>query len=167
MRAIRVASAALLGVSALLLTAPAAQARGDTEGFRVAVLPSTVAPGGRVTLHATGCEQSVSVSSGVFDTVIIPRGRTSARVVMDRDAEPGARYEVSFHCGTFWQDVDLTIGGGRDVAPPHWHNGVAAGEGGSLADLNLKEIGMGAALIAASLGTAHHLSRRRGDEDGT
>lgn len=167
MRAIPVASAALLGVSALVMTAPAARAQADTEGFRVAVLPSTIAPGGQVTLHAAGCEQSVSVSSGVFDTVIIPRGRTWARAVVDRDAKPGAVYEVSFHCGTFWQDVDLTIAGSRSTAPPHWHKGVDAGEGGSLADLNLKEIGMGAALIAASLGTAYHLSRRRGDEDGT
>ena len=166
MRAIRVASAALLGAGALALAAPTAQARGDTEGFRVDVLPSTIAPGGQVTLQATGCEQSVSVSSGIFDTVIIPRGRTSARAVVDWDAKPGAVYEVSFHCGTFWQDVDLTIAGGRHVTPPHWEKGVQAGEGGSLADLNLKQIGLGAAFIAASLGTAYHLSRRRTGEEG-
>ncbi|WP_031482443.1 hypothetical protein [Streptomyces bicolor] len=167
MRAIRAASAALMGVSALVVSSPVAQARAATEGFRVAVLPSTVAPGGHVTLHAAGCEQSVSVSSGVFDTIIIPQGRTWARAVVDRDAEPGAVYEVSFHCGTFWQDVDLTIAGGRASAPPHWQKGVAAGGGGSLGDLNLKEIGMGAALIAGSLGTAYHLSRRGDDEDGS
>ncbi|MFI6007597.1 hypothetical protein ACIBAG_02015 [Streptomyces sp. NPDC051243] len=167
MRAIRAASAALLGVSALVVTAPVAQARADSAVFRVAVLPSTVAPGGRVALHAVGCEQSVSVSSGVFDTIIIPRGRTWAKAVVDRDAEPGAVYEVSFHCGTFWQDVDLTIAGGRASAAPHWRKGVDAGGGGSLADLNLKEIGMGATLIAGSLGTAYHLSRRRDDEDGS
>ncbi|NUP24824.1 MAG: hypothetical protein HOZ81_53980 [Streptomyces sp.] len=167
MRAIRVASAALLGVSALALTAPTAQARGDGEGgFRVGVLPSTVAPGGRVTLHATGCEQSVSVSSGVFDTIIIPRGYTSGRAVVDWEAKPGAVYEVSFRCGTFWQDVDLTIAGGRDGAPPHWEKGVQAGEGGTFADLNLKQIGLGGALIAGTLATAHHLSRRRRGEEG-
>lgn len=166
MRAIHVASAALVGLGALAVTAPVALAHGDADGFRVAVLPSTVDPGGRVTLHATGCEQSVSVSSGVFDTVVVPRGRTGVRAVVDRDAEPGAVHEVSFHCGTFWQDVDLTVAGGRSSAAPHWRTGVAAGEGGSLADLNLKEICMGAALIAASLGTAYHLSRRSGDEDG-
>ncbi|MGW6903311.1 hypothetical protein [Streptomyces sp. NPDC054940] len=166
MRAIPVASAVLLSLSTFVLSPPAAQSGGDAEGFRVSVLPSTVAPGGRVMLHATGCEQSVSVSSGVFDTVIIPRGRTSARSVVDRDARPGAGYEVSFHCGTFWQDVDLTIAGGREAAPPHWRKGVDAGDGGSLADLDLKQIGIGAALITASLGTAYHLSRRRGDEDG-
>lgn len=167
MRAIRVASAALLGVSALVMTAPAAQANGDSPGFRVDVLPSTVAPGDKVTLLTTGCEKSVSVSSGVFDTVIIARGETTARVKVDRDAEPGTVHEVSFHCGTFWQDVDLTIAGGRPgtPVPDYRQHGVQAGEGGSLADLNLKEIGLGAALITAALGTAHHLSRRRIGED--
>jgi hypothetical protein len=165
MRPIPVASAIVLSLSTFVLSPPAAQAGGDTEGFRVAVLPSTVAPGERVVLLTSGCEQSVSVSSGVFDTVIIPRGRTMARSVVDRDARPGAVYEVSFHCGTFWQDVDLTIAGGREAAPPHWHKGVDAGEGGGPGDLDLRQIGMGAALITASLGTAYHLSRRRDDED--
>ncbi|MET9832646.1 hypothetical protein ABZ078_25820 [Streptomyces sp. NPDC006385] len=168
MRAIRVASAALLGLSALVMTTPAAQASGESHGFRVDVLPSTIAPGGKVTLRATGCEKSVSVSSGVFDTIIIPRGHTTARAKVDWDAKPGAVYEVSFHCGTFWQDVDLTIAGGRHVSPvpDYRQHGVQAGEGGSLAELNLKHIGLGAALITASLGTAYHLSRRHESEDG-
>lgn len=182
MRAIRIASAALLGVSALAVTAPAAQARGDASGFWVNVLPTTVAPGEQVRLRATGCDQSVAVSSGVFDTVTIPRGRTTTRATVDRDARPGAVYEVSFYCGTFWQSVDLTIGGGRpapvhpDPHPhprphphphPHPQRGVHAGEGGSLAGLDLKDIGLGAALIAGSLGTAYHFSRRPTGEDDT
>ncbi|MDO0909918.1 hypothetical protein QQM39_03285 [Streptomyces sp. DT2A-34] len=168
MRAIRIASAALLGVSALAMAAPAAQARGDASGFWVNVLPTTVAPGGQVKLRATGCDQSVAVSSGVFDTVTIPRGRTTTRVTVDRDARPGAVYEVSFYCGTFWQSVDLTIAGGRPApVHPHPQRGVHAGEGGSLAGLDVKEIGLGGALIAASLGTAYHLSRRPTGEDDT
>ncbi|MGN9758279.1 hypothetical protein [Streptomyces sp. SD31] len=168
MHAIRIASAALLAVSALAMAAPAAQARGDASGFWVNVLPTTVAPGGQVKLRATGCDQSVAVSSGVFDTVTIPRGRTTTRVTVDRDARPGAVYEVSFYCGTFWQSVDLTIAGGRPgPMRPHPQHGVHAGEGGSLAGLDLKEIGLGGALIAASLGTAYHLSRRPTGEDDT
>jgi hypothetical protein len=42
---------------------------------------------------------------------------------------------------------------------------VHAGEGGTLAGFDLKEIGLGAALIAGSLGVAYHFSRRRTDED--
>ncbi|MFD5008422.1 hypothetical protein [Streptomyces chartreusis] len=179
MRAIRVASAALLGVSALAMTAPAAQAQGDNSGFWATVRPTTVEPGEHVRLRATGCEQSVTVSSGVFDTVTIPRSRTTAWARVDRDARRGAVYEVSFYCGTFWQSVDLTIAGGRPDRPDrpdrparpdrpeHPEHGVRAGEGGTLAGLDLKEIGLGAALITAALGTAYHLSRRRTDEDGS
>ncbi|MFB6637238.1 hypothetical protein ACFCYF_08280 [Streptomyces chartreusis] len=170
MRAIRVASAALLGVSALAVTAPAAQAQGDNSGFWATVRPTTVAPGEHVRLRATGCEQSVTVSSGVFDTVTIPRWRTTAWARVDRDARRGAVYEVSFYCGTFWQSVDLTIAGGRPDRPDRPEqpeHGVRAGEGGTLAGLNLKEIGLGAALITAALGTAYHLSRRRTEEDGS
>ncbi|WCH97018.1 hypothetical protein POD33_34755 [Streptomyces moderatus] len=170
MRAIRVASAALLGVSALAMTAPAAQAQGDNSGFWATVRPTTVEPGEHVRLRATGCEQSVTVSSGVFDTVTIPRWRTTAWARVDRDARRGAVYEVSFYCGTFWQSVDLTIAGGRPDRPDrpeHPEHGVRAGEGGTLAGLDLKEIGLGAALITAALGTAYHLSRRRTDEHGS
>ncbi|GHH17532.1 hypothetical protein [Streptomyces lanatus] len=169
MRAIRVATAALLGVGALAVTAPAAQAQGDNSGFWATVRPTTVPPGGLVRLRATGCEQSVTVSSGVFDTVTIPRGRTTARARVDRDARPGAVYEVSFYCGTFWQSVDLTIAGGgpdRPDRPDVPQRGVHAGEGGSFAGLDLKEIGLGAVLITAVLGTTHRLSRPRADEDG-
>lgn len=169
MRAIRVTSAALLGVTALAMGAPAARAYGDDSGFWARVVPSTVAPGGQVTLRATGCEQSVTVASAVFDTVTIRRWHTTARAVVDRDARPGAVYEVSFYCGTFWQSVDLTIAGGRPapVRPDHPRKGVHAGEGGTLAGLNLKELGLGAALVTGALGTAYHLSRRRTGEEDT
>ncbi len=40
-----------------------------------------------------------------------------------------------------------------------------AGEGGTFAGFDLKELGLGAALITGALGTAYHLSRRRTDED--
>lgn len=168
MRAIRVTSAALLGVTALAMTAPAARADEMDRGFWARVLPATVAAGGQVTLRATGCEQSVTVASAVFDTVTIPRGRTTARATVDRDARPGAVHEVSFYCGTFWQSVDLTIAGGRPapVRPEHPQKGVHAGEGSSSDGLNLKELALGAALVTGALGTAYHLSRRRTDEDG-
>jgi hypothetical protein len=44
--------------------------------------------------------------------------------------------------------------------------GVHAGEGGSIAGFDLKELGIGAALIAGSVGAAYHFSRRRTGEDG-
>ncbi|EGX54703.1 lipoprotein [Streptomyces zinciresistens K42] len=170
MRAIRAAAAALLGVGALTATAPAAQASGDSSGFWARVVPSTVEPGGRIRLRATGCEQSVTVSSGVFDTVTIPRGRTSAGAVVDRTARRGAVYEVSFYCGTFWQSVDLTVAGrpgpDRPDRPGHPQKGVRAGAGGgSLAGVDAKALGLGALLVAGALGTAYRRTRRRGGRD--
>ncbi|MBC9725964.1 hypothetical protein [Streptomyces sp. TRM68367] len=171
MRVIRVASAALLGVSALALTSCAPHAWAEGAGFRVGVVPSAVEAGEQVTLRATGCEQDVIVSSRAFDTVTIRRGQTSAHAVVDWDTEPGAAYEVTFHCGTFWQTVDLTIAGGRPDPDPRPHpvprHGVQAGEGGSSAGFELREIGLGAALIAGSLGVAYRRSRRDTGKEGT
>lgn len=82
MRAVHLASAALLGVGALTLAAPAAFAmdggdRGNSFGFDVS--PTTAAAGDRVTLSVWGCETEVEVSSGVFDPVVIPKGSTRPR----------------------------------------------------------------------------------------
>ncbi|MEV7284869.1 hypothetical protein AB0O01_09970 [Streptomyces sp. NPDC093252] len=191
MRAIRVGSAALLAVGALSLTAPVAQARGEEESrLRVSVAPQTIAAGGRVTLRAEGCERSVRVSSGVFDDVHIERDRGTAVATIDREARKGAVYEVSFHCGNFRERAQLTIAEGRgssyedgyddggggydsgydreseDSYGDYPQRGVHAGEGGSFGGFDLKEIGLGAALIAGSVGVAYHLSRRRSAEQG-
>ncbi|MFE4665053.1 hypothetical protein ACFRI7_20880 [Streptomyces sp. NPDC056716] len=179
MRAIRVGSAALLAVSALALTAPAAQARGEEESrLRVSVAPQTIAAGGRVTLRAEGCEREVRVSSGIFDDVTISRGRGSAEATIDREARKGAVYEVKFHCGTFWETAELTVAEGRhdssydsgysdsDYSGSGYpQRGVHAGEGGSLGGFDIEEIGLGLALIAGSVGAAYHFSRRRSAEE--
>ena len=100
MRTIRAASAALLGVAALALTTSAATAapHGNVTPFGFTVSPSTVAPGGTVTLALSDCGRPATVSSGVFDTVTVPTGR-SATATVDADARPGARYQVTFTCG--------------------------------------------------------------------
>jgi hypothetical protein len=174
MRAIRVASAALLGVSALALSTPAAVAKGDNNitPFGFSVLPSTIAAGGQVTLQLDrdngGCKGSATVTSAVFDTITIPGNRSSATAVVDWDAKPGAVYKVTFACDGVSGSTDLTIAGGRPVNPtPYPYRGVHAGEGGTVAGFDLKEIGLGAALIAGSVGAAYHFSRRRTGEDGT
>ncbi|WP_405650399.1 hypothetical protein [Streptomyces sp. NBC_00019] len=173
MRAIRVASAALLGVSALALAAPAAVAQGDNiTPFGFSVLPSTVAAGGQVTLQLDrdkgGCVGSATVSSGVFDTISIPGNRSSATAVVDWDAKPGATYKVTFSCDGVSGSTQLTIATGRtNPTPyPYTNQGVHAGEGGTVAGFDLKEIGLGAALIVGSVGAAYYFSRRRTGEDG-
>ncbi|MET7452634.1 hypothetical protein ABZT03_12180 [Streptomyces sp. NPDC005574] len=175
MRAIRVASAALLGVSALALSAPAAVADDHyvmSNGY--SVLPSTVAPGGQVVLQVdrdlSGCAQTVTVSSSVFDTVTIPPRRTVATAAVAWDASPGAVYRVTFTCGGLSAVKNLTVAGGRHDGPTPLpvspYRGVHAGEGGSIAGFDLKEIGLGLALVTGSVAVAYRLSRRRAGEDG-
>lgn len=192
MRAIRVASAALLGVGALTLCAPAALANDgggrDDHGtpFGFEVQPSTIAAGGRLTLRLDrdrgGCKGPARVTSGVFDTVTIEPGRGSATVEVDWDARPRASYQVTFSCDGMSGSTELTIAGGRDSdhrpdhdgypdhdsRPDHYPNpdrGVHAGEGGSVAGFDLKELGLGAALVAGSVAAAYHYARRRSGED--
>ena len=174
MRAIRVASAALLGVTALTFTAPAAFA-GDRDDhgitpFAFSVQPSTIAAGGQVSLllkREGGCKGSATVTSGVFDTVTIPPGQSSATAMVDWDARPGAVYDVTFSCGGASGSTGLTIAGGRPVTPTPvpLQRGVRAGVGGSAGGFDLKEIGMGAALIAGSVGAAWYMTRRRTSSD--
>ncbi|MDX6361620.1 MAG: hypothetical protein QOC85_623, partial [Streptomyces sp.] len=58
-----------------------------------------------------------------------------------------------------------SIAGGRPNNPTHTpapvQRGVRAGVGGSVASFDLHEIGLGAALIAGSVGAAWYMSRRR------
>ncbi|MEU1476650.1 hypothetical protein [Streptomyces sp. NPDC005760] len=176
MRAIRVASAALLGMTALTFSAPAAVAKSDTiTPFGFSVLPSTIAAGGQVTLllerdHG-GCKGSATVTSAVFDTITIPSHKSQAVAVVDWDARPGAVYRVTFTCDGVSGSTGLTIAGGRPVGPTpvplNPDRGVHAGEGGSLAGFDLKELGIGALLITGSVGAAYHFARRRTGEDGT
>ena len=118
MRAIRAASAALLGVAALALTAPVPRRRrphGNITPFGFTVSPSTVAPGGTVTLALSDCGRPATVSSGVFDTVTVPTGR-SVTATVDGDARPGARYQVTFTCGGQSGTTGLAIARGREPA---------------------------------------------------
>ncbi|MEU4165477.1 hypothetical protein AB0F46_01145 [Streptomyces sp. NPDC026665] len=178
MRAIRVASAALLGVTALTFAAPAALAGDGDHGltpitpFAFSVQPSTVAAGGQVSLllkRDGQCRGTATVTSGVFDTVSIPPGQSSATTTVDWDARPGAVYDVTFSCGGASGSTGLTIAGGRPVTPTPvpLQRGVRAGVGGSAGGFDIKQIGMGAALIAGSVGAAWYLSRRRTSSDET
>ncbi|MFE1288899.1 hypothetical protein [Streptomyces sp. NPDC058751] len=179
MRAIRVASAALLGVTALALAAPAALAGDGDHGltpitpFAFSVQPSTVAAGGQVSLllkRDGGCRGTATVTSGVFDTVSIPPGQSSATARVDRDARPGAVYDVTFSCGGASGSTGLTISGGHHPVPPTpvpLQRGVRAGVGGSAGGFDLKQIGLGTALIAGSVGAAWYMSRRRTSSDET
>ncbi|MGW7269185.1 hypothetical protein ACWGH5_01605 [Streptomyces sp. NPDC054864] len=185
MRAIRVASAALLAAGTLTLTAAGATTafadENDTNnnitsfGFRVE--PSTIAAGGQVTLSVDGCEGNTTVTSGVFNDAQIPQGQQSATATVFEDAKPGAMYEVTFDCKGEKGTTDLTIATGRPTHQPTHHpthhptapvrHGVKAGVGGSLGGFDLHEIALGGALIVGTIGTAYYWTRRRtGDGNG-
>ncbi|GHB10820.1 MULTISPECIES: hypothetical protein [Streptomyces] len=175
MRAIRVAPAALLGAAACLLTAPAALAHvptGGTSTFTPTITPSTVAPGGRVTLGAMGCTSDATAFSGVFDTITIPRGR-SATATVDWDAKRGSVYEVTFRCGTTTRTADLSITSGATATPTTAPttapttsstaspSGVLGGLGGSVDTMDPGEIAAGSALVTVAAAGAFFALRKR------
>ncbi|MEU5717021.1 hypothetical protein AB0G71_14735 [Streptomyces sp. NPDC020403] len=166
MRAIRVAPVALLGAVACALMTPAASAQvltgGTSTTFTPTLTPSTVAPGGRVTLGAVGCTGDATASSGVFDTVTIPRGK-SATTTVGQGAKRGAVYQVTFRCGATTRTAALTITAATtpttsSTASPR---GVLGGLGGSIDPVGPAEIAAGSALVtAAAAGTFFALRRR-------
>ncbi|MFJ7996295.1 hypothetical protein ACIQ7D_03855 [Streptomyces sp. NPDC096310] len=172
MRAIRAATTATLGVAALALTAPPAGAavHGGSTPFGFTVTPSTVAPGGRVTLGVTNCATSATASSAVFDTVTIPSGRTAAATV-DWDAKRGAVYQVSFSCNGTTGRTNLTVAAAAaptraptasatSVTP----SGVRGGLGGSVGGVGPGELAAGTALVVAAAAGALWTARRRTED---
>lgn len=174
MRAIRVASVALLSTAAFALTAPMASANDggttpNVTSFGFTVSPTTVAAGGTVTLNATGCQEPlVKVSSGIFDAVELNEGKPATAKV-DPDAKPGAQYEVTFDCKGEKGKTTLTVADksagtgtgtekGKETTPS---KGVKAGLGGGAGGLNGTEIAAGSALLAGALGGGVFLMRRR------
>ncbi|MCX5229860.1 hypothetical protein ABZY16_29005 [Streptomyces sp. NPDC006553] len=179
MRAIRAASAALLSAAVVVTVAPVALAGDDDHNitsFGFSVSPETVAPGGTVTLKSDGCEMpSVTVTSGVFDTVTLNEGR-SGNATVDVDAKAGAQYEITFDCKGERGTTTLTIAQGatggnttghNESTPPGAHKGVKAGYGtaatsGADTDgLGVTEVVTGVLLIVGALGAAVVLTRRR------
>lgn len=172
MRAIRrAAPVALLGAVALALTAPRPPAaaaahpgglpprHGDAT-FHAHLSPTVIAPGGRVMLIVSGCRGDTTVSSGVFAPVTVPPRSGTHTAVVDRDARPGAEYQVRFACADgAVRTIDLTVRDGHRGGPPPRH-GVQAGLGGSLGSFDLQQIAVGVLLLTGALGLAYRRSRR-------
>ncbi|MEU6945095.1 hypothetical protein ABZ957_07635 [Streptomyces sp. NPDC046316] len=157
---------------------PAAEAVPSTDGttdnvtpFGFSVTPATVAPGGTVTLTSDGCEaSSVTVTSGVFDTVTLTEGRAGTATI-DVEAKIAAEYEVTFDCKGRKGTAPLTITAGSTGHSAGGHDtgadkGVKAGFGGGAGELGATEVATGTALIAGALGGGGMLlMRRRGTGD--
>ncbi|MFD3941971.1 hypothetical protein [Streptomyces sp. NPDC058579] len=170
----------------------AATGEGTGQGitsFGFSVSPSTVAPGGKVTLKADGCETpSVTVTSGVFATVTLDEGRSGTATV-DADAKVAAEYQVTFDCKGEKGTTKLIIAGqstgghetggqstgGGDGASTGTstgistgiatdtgaHKGVKAGFGGGADAMGATEVVLGTALIAGAFGAGGVLVARR------
>ncbi|MBT2493761.1 hypothetical protein J7E96_35760 [Streptomyces sp. ISL-96] len=172
MRAIRLASAAALGLTVLSLTAPAASAVGSKVSPLVGTAtPSTIAPGGQVTLSLSGCDGQADASSDVFDVVRIPPGGMATATV-DWDAKRGAMYTVTYTCDDNRQTTSqLTIAGARPtptftrprptVTTTATAGPARGGVGGSQDGMNAGEIAAGAALVVAATGGVIFVLRRR------
>ncbi|WP_030904352.1 hypothetical protein [Streptomyces sp. NRRL F-5126] len=164
MRTIRAASAALLTVAAISLTAPVASAAtegGNITPFGFSVTPSTIAAGGRVTLSVSDCDHTAYASSAVFDRTRIPRGGT-AHATVDRDARRGATYRVTFTCDGRSGTTSLTIAGAGPAPTPTpiVPSGVRGGLGGSIGS-GTPEIAAGAALVLIAASGTVYAARRR------
>lgn len=139
MRVIRVVSAALLGVSALTFSAPAAVASGGDSSY------------GSGDSHSYGSDDRSDDGGG--------RGE-------DRSGGGGGDNHSRGGGGGDDRSDDGGGGdegrGGRDGGgkSEHFRHGVRAGEGGTIAGFDLKEVGMGTALIAGSVGAAYYLDRK-------
>ncbi|MEO3973789.1 hypothetical protein [Streptomyces sp. CAU 1734] len=185
MRAISAASAALLGAAALCLTAPLAAAATvtgsapgtpgvDSGAVLFTASPSTVAPGGRVALSASGCATTATASSGAFNGVTIRSG-TSTVTTVRADARPGTQYSVQFTCGSRRGTFNLNIAGGLSTptiaataavsSPAASPQGVRGGLGGSVGEMNAGEITIGAALVVTAAAATAFAVRRRTPAD--
>ncbi|MFJ3904967.1 hypothetical protein [Streptomyces sp. NPDC090025] len=181
MRAIRAASTALLGAAGLALAAPFAVPAVAVDGAPAprakavgdfTVSPSTVAPGGRITLSAPGCSSTATASAGIFDTATIAPG-SAVTATVDADAKRGAVYTVSFNCtGGGQGTVDLTISGGTSPTPTARSTvlttprGVQGGLGGSFDGAGTWTFAAGGAMVLAAAAGVAVVVRRRSSSDG-
>ncbi|MFF9012632.1 hypothetical protein ACF09C_06605 [Streptomyces sp. NPDC014870] len=156
--------------------APTGEGTGhDITSFGFSVSPATVAPGGTVTLTSDGCEVgSVTVTSGIFDTVTLKEGHSGTATV-DVEAKAGAEYQVTFDCKGEKGTTPITIvgdatgghetggqdGGTRTTTDTGAHKGVKAGFGGGADAMGAPEAVMGGVLIAGALGAGGVLLARR------
>lgn len=127
-RTIGTASAAVAGAAALILAAGAPVFAGDEAEYDYSVSPEAIEPGGEVTIRTTGCRApTVTVSSGVFETVTLNEGEEKSARIFD-DVKPEAEYEITFDCAGVIRSLPLMIKPGgpgkpgkpeRPGKPPH------------------------------------------------
>lgn len=117
MRRIGTASAAIVGAAALVLGAGWPAFAGDEAEFDFSVSPGTIEPGGEVEIRTKGCRvPTVTVSSGVFETVTLDEGEAKSARIFD-DVKPEAEYEITFDCDGVIRSLPLMIKPGKAGKP--------------------------------------------------
>ncbi|MEU0692562.1 hypothetical protein ABZ349_01045 [Streptomyces niveus] len=117
MRRIGAASAAIVGAAALVLGAGWPAFAGDEAEFDYSVSPETIEPGGKVEIRTKGCRvPTVTVSSGVFETVTLNEGEAKSARIFD-DVKPEAEYEITFDCDGKIRSLPLMIKPGEHGKP--------------------------------------------------
>ncbi|MFG2980133.1 hypothetical protein ACGFYQ_02625 [Streptomyces sp. NPDC048258] len=123
------------------------------------VSPSTVAPGGRVSLNIAGCgTRTGRASSSAFGEVSLTPGNPEAtnlfgNATVYRNAGQGT-HRVTFECGgPGGERVTVSL----NVAP----GGARGGTGGSIGSVSTGQIAVGGALVAGALGAGVWVLRRR------
>ncbi|MEU9302836.1 hypothetical protein [Streptomyces sp. NPDC048269] len=123
------------------------------------VSPSTVAPGGRVSLNVAGCgTRTGRASSSAFGEVSLTPGNAGAtnlfgNATVYRNAVQGT-HRVTFECGgPGGERVTVAL----NVAP----GGARGGTGGSIASVSTGQIAVGGVLVAGALGAGVWVLRRR------
>ncbi|MBT2406480.1 MULTISPECIES: hypothetical protein [unclassified Streptomyces] len=153
-RLISIAAATLIAAAATPVTLAHANASAS-------VSPSSVAPGGRVSLNITGCgTKTGTASSRAFGSVRLTPGNLEASnlfgsATVFRDISPGS-HPVTFECGG--------PGGERVTVSLNVISGAArGGMGGSVGSMSPGQIALGGGLVAAALGAGVWVMRRRAE----
>ncbi|WP_328681073.1 hypothetical protein OG905_36030 [Streptomyces sp. NBC_00322] len=174
MRAIRVASLALIGTAALALGAPAALADDGSSitSFGSTLPPTTAAPGDTETLNATECEAEYDLTSECLGGT----GTAPLTAADGSDLHTGPTEFAEPTDTTGATDTAETTGKAepakpmepvepakpaKSFRPVKPGGGVKGGTGGSFADLSPTQIGVGSALIAGALAGGGVLMLRR------
>lgn len=111
------AFAAVAGAAALVFSAAAPVFAGDEAEYDYSVSPESIEPGGEVTIRTTGCRApTVTVSSGVFETVTLSEGEEKSARIFD-DVKPEAEYEITFDCDGVVRSLPLMIKPGGPGKP--------------------------------------------------
>lgn len=145
--------------AATLIAAAATPATLAHANASATVSPTSVAPGGRVSLNVTGCgTKTGTASSPAFGDVRLTPGNLEASnlfggATVFGDISPGS-YPVLFECGG--------AGGERVTVSLNVSPGAARGGlGGSVGSMSPGQIAVGGALVAAALGAGVWVVRRR------